>query len=140
MPSSELYRLFEHTADLGVEVNGVSLEEAITRLLLALYDLHVSIDTIEPKVERRLEVYGETLEDAVVYLLEEALFLFDTEGFIARIANVEITDGRITATMKGEFFAPERHIPKFEIKAITYHQLSIKETKDGYTIRVVFDV
>jgi SHS2 domain-containing protein len=26
------------------------------------------------------------------------------------------------------------------IKAITYHKMAIRENKDGYTVRVVFDV
>ena len=140
MPSSEFYSMFEHTADIGVEVKDKTLEGAIEKLLLAFYDLNVEIEGIEPIIEKELEVSGENIEDRVVYLLEEALFLFETEGFIGKEAKVKLKDDRIIASVKGEYFDPGRHTPKFEIKAITYHQLNIKMEGGKFHIRVVFDV
>ena len=140
MCSSDYYSLFEHTADIGIEVKGKTLEEAIERVLLAFYDLNVSLDNVEERMDRVIKGEGETLQDSLVYLLEEALFLFDTEGFVGKHVDVKVEGNTINATVRGELFNPQKHEPKFEIKAITYHQMVIKETDEGFLIRVVFDV
>jgi len=40
---------------------------------------------------------------------------------------------------RGERFQPGRHEPGIMVKAVTYHLMEIKETPEGWIVRVVFD-
>ncbi|RMI19918.1 MAG: hypothetical protein D6681_02630, partial [Calditrichaeota bacterium] len=46
----------------------------------------------------------------------------------------------LTAEVSGETLDPERHYIYFDIKAITYHQLSIQEENGCYRTRIIFDI
>jgi SHS2 domain-containing protein len=46
----------------------------------------------------------------------------------------------LSAIISGEPYDPARHSIKTEIKAVTFHNLTIKKTKPGYTAEVIFDV
>jgi SHS2 domain-containing protein len=42
--------------------------------------------------------------------------------------------------VKGERFDPSKHRINTEIKAVTYHQVTVKKTPDMWVGRVIFDV
>jgi SHS2 domain-containing protein len=44
------------------------------------------------------------------------------------------------AVAHGESFDPSRHKYNLEIKAITYHQVSVKEEGGKWEARVIFDI
>lgn len=77
----------------------------------------------------------------VVAFLGELLALQETEGFLAR--RIEATTrGRpvtsVVARLRGEPFDPERHVPRTEVKAITYHRLVFDP--DRGKARVIVDL
>jgi len=47
---------------------------------------------------------------------------------------------RLSATATGERLDPARHTVHTEIKAVTFHGLEIRETTDGWTVQVIFDM
>ena len=52
--------------------------------LFALYDQIAEIEGFEPRRAQTLEAGGAGLDEALRSLLSEALYRFDTEGFVAR--------------------------------------------------------
>lgn len=60
----------------------------------------------------------------------------NTQGELSECAQRLI----LSAIISGEPYDPARHTIKTEIKAVTFHNLSIKKTKEGYTAEVLFDV
>jgi SHS2 domain-containing protein len=135
------YRIFDHTADLGMEVTGATLEELYAGAALALFDLLTASDTIRETEERTLDVVGEGPEDLLVNFLRELLYLWNGEGFLVKRCTIrEVSPRRLTALLLGEPQDPERHRIQMEIKAVTYHQASVRRTEAGWVARVVFDV
>jgi SHS2 domain-containing protein len=53
---------------------------------------------------------------------------------------VHISDTSVSARVSIERYQPERHEIRHEIKAVTYHQIDVSRTTDGWQAVVVFDV
>jgi SHS2 domain-containing protein len=54
--------------------------------------------------------------------------------------NVKVTDAGLTATARGEPYDPARHVLAHEVKAITYHELKVEQTADGWLAEVIVDI
>jgi protein archease len=136
------YKIISHTADIGIEVTGKTKKELFARAAAAVFDLMVSPDNVEEKDQKNISVEGEGPEDLLINFLREVLFLFNGEGWLARSCRIiKLTEKSIAAEMKGEPFTPEKHQIKTEIKAVTYHQFSVKKNSHGdWQARIIFDV
>jgi SHS2 domain-containing protein len=136
------YRIFDHTADLGVEVTGATLEELYAGAAFALFDLLTDLQTVRAGRSREIDVIGENPADLLVNFLRETLYAWNGEEFLMKSCLVrEATPKRIKAVLRGEGFDPARHRILQEIKAVTYHQCSVMERPEGgWVARVVFDV
>jgi SHS2 domain-containing protein len=135
------YRIFDHTADLGVEIAGSSLEELYAGAALALFDLLTDLSAVRAGVARAIVVSGEDPADLLVNFLRELLYAWNGEGFLMKSCLIrEVQPQRLSALLRGETFDPSRHRIRQEIKAVTYHQPSVEKTENGWVARVVFDV
>ncbi|USS41511.1 archease [Thermococcus aggregans] len=125
---------FEHTADIGIRGYGDTLEEAFEAVAIALFDVMVDVRKVEKKEVREIEVEGEDLYSLLYNFLEELLILHDTEGlvFVDFDVKIEKTDKgyKLKAKAYGEKLS-EKHEPKEEVKAITYHEMEIKQLPNG---------
>ncbi|WP_048148922.1 archease [Palaeococcus ferrophilus] len=126
---------YEHTADIGIRGYGETLEEAFEAVALALFDIMVDVRKVEPRECREVEVEGEDLMALLYSFLEELLVLHDMEGLVfgdVRV-NIEKTEEGygLRARACGEVLDYEKHGPKEEVKAITYHEMRIEKIPDG---------
>ncbi len=136
---------YDHTADVGVRGYGSSLGEAFEAVALGLFNVMVDVRKVRPVECREVEVEEEDLEALLYSFLEELLVLYDTEGIVFGDVKVEIEekeDGyRLRAKACGEPLDHERHEPKEEVKAITYHDMRIEERPDGsWMVQFVPDI
>ncbi|QDA31633.1 archease [Thermococcus indicus] len=126
---------YEHTADVGIRGYGESLEGAFEAVALALFDVMVDVKKVESRECREVEVEGEDLMALLYNFLEELLVLHDMEGLVFGDVDVEIEkteEGyRLRAKACGEVLDYEKHGPKEEVKAITYHEMRIEQLPDG---------
>lgn len=135
------FRLLEHTADIGFEACGETLQEMFEMAASALMSLMVDLSTVEEREERRIKVDANDREQLLVRFLSELLFLFDAEGFTTCRARVQtMNDHALEVVVKGEKFSETKHEPRLYVKAITYHQLTIQKTSNGFCARVFVDV
>jgi len=135
------YRVFDHTADLGIEISGETIGEVYAGAALALFDLLTDTSAVRESEERTVAVEGEDEADLLVNFLREVLYAWNGEGFLAKTCAVrEVSPWRLTAVLRGEPHDPARHRIRMEIKAVTYHQASVRRTAEGWMGRVVFDV
>ncbi len=136
-----LFREIDHTADLGIEVEGDTVQELFRRAGLAVFSLMVSLEGVEIREEREVLVEAEGWEDLLHGWLSRLLHIFLRDGFIAQTIEVTgITAERVEARLLGEKLDFDRHTFYTEIKAVTYHQLSVTCKDDYWQARVIFDV
>jgi len=135
------YKMIDHTGDAGAVIYGATKEELFVNAAFAMIDLMIDRSTVAPRVTREISVNGEDQEDLLVRWLSELNYLVETEHEIFSEFEIEhISDTRLCANARGEALDPLRHQLHTAIKAVTYHQLYIRETGDGYEAQVIFDL
>ncbi|OPY16326.1 MAG: hypothetical protein A4E69_00257 [Syntrophus sp. PtaB.Bin138] len=138
---SASWQLLDHTADLGMDVEGSSLEEVFACAGRAIFELMAELDAVEIRVSRDLVVEGTDLADLWVNFLREALYLWSGESLLIKEVQIrQISDTALEATLSGEAYDSGRHVLNMEIKAATYHQAEVVRTPKGWKGRVIFDV
>jgi SHS2 domain-containing protein len=157
------YQELEHPADLLLQITGPDLATLFENALFAFYDQVAELGGFVAEREVVFSVSGASPSDVLRALLNEALFRFETERFVAVDARVTIESttfpggtepvkgergaepgaGGVTAVARlwGENATRDRHTLGAEIKAVTYHRLALERTPDGtYRVTVLFDV
>lgn len=136
-----LFREVDHTADIGIEVEADTPGELFRRAGLALFALMVNPEGVEAREERYATVHAEGWEDLLHDWLSHLLCVFLQDGFTAATITLdEIDTTHVCARLTGETLDYERHDFETEIKAVTYHQLSVTCDNGRWRARVIFDV
>jgi SHS2 domain-containing protein len=135
------YRLFDHTADLGVEVFGKTRKDLFVNAAAALFDLLLDAPGIQPTVVREIVIEGSEITDLFVNYLREILYLFNGTAFVLTDGRVrQIDNHHLVAEIRCGRFDARKHRIRTEIKAVTYHQASVRKTAQGWMGRIIFDV
>jgi len=135
------YQIVDHTADLGIIVKGVDEKDVFIRAAQAMTDLMVEGDISKKTVIKDVSLQGEDFPDLMVRWLGEILYLFDGEKLIVNSIEIKsISPIKLESTLTLSSFEPEHHQVIREIKAVTYHQISVDKTKDGWQARIIFDI
>jgi len=135
------YQIIDHTADLGIIVKGPDVKSLFILTAQAMTDLMVKGDISEKTVIRDVLVEGEDFPDLMVRWLGEILYLFEGESLIVNSIEINsISPIRLKAKLGLNKFDPEKHEIIREIKAVTYHQISVDKVNDGWEARVIFDI
>jgi SHS2 domain-containing protein len=130
-----VFRWVDHTAELELEIEAPSEEAVFSEALAALAEL-VS-DAGGPPVTREVQVAADDRALLLVEWLSELVYLSELEELVPeRIAALELTEGRLRATVQGH-----RGRPRHLVKAVTLHRLELTGDDDaGWRARVVLDV
>ena len=62
------------------------------------------------------------------------------KNWLSMIDIVDISDTAVSARVSTDRYQPEHHEILHEIKAVTYHQIEVSRTAEGWQAKVVFDV
>ena len=141
MPAGPHYERIEHTADIGVEVDGGSPAELFANAAWAMADLIAGARGIRPLVEEHVSLQSGDYEELLVRWLSEFLFLFETRRLLFSQFHIGEIDARhLEADVRGEEFSPGRHEAHYDIKAVTYFGLHVEERDGTWRARVIFDI
>ena len=141
-----MYRIFDHhTADIGLEVSGNTLEELFTEAALGWKHLVLEDSPTAPKEKKTVQLTASDLNDLLVQWLSELNYLLNAHFWVLdsiEQINIQKTNGTYTlnATITGEPLDSDRHYIYFEIKAVTYHQLNIEKKGGKFRTRIIFDI
>lgn len=128
-------------ADLLVEGRGKTLGEAVANVALGMLNAITPLEGITERETYRADADGNDLQSLIFNLLDEVLFLNDSEGLTAKNLTVEIDEERFKASVvgRGERFSADTHEVGIAVKAVTYHMMEIERTTEGCRVQVVFD-
>ncbi len=126
----------EHTADWAFRAFGATLPELFENAARALLSLEGAAEQ-PTTVTRDVRVEGIDYESLLVNWLSELLYLQETRGETYHEFSItELTATSLIAQIAG---GPAGPLNKY-VKAITYHNLEIKQTPEGWQATVVVDV
>ena len=132
------YEQLEHTADVMIKARGKTLEECYGNAAYALFNTMVDATTIVPTQEINIVQEGHDYESLLYNFLSEFLFVHDTTRLVLCEFDVTIDGFKINCKARGERLDLEKHQPKTEVKAITYHMLDVDQNEPSVT--VIFDI
>jgi SHS2 domain-containing protein len=136
------YQRIDTTADVGLTSFGLSLQEVYINMAKGLFSLITALPYIKKKVCQKVEVQAGSREDLLVAWLNELIFIRETKDLLFRHFNIiDLHENRLEALCYGEPIDLNRHILKLEVKAATYHRLSIWQDSSGFWhAKVILDV
>ena len=135
------FRLLEHTADVGFEAFGLTLQEVFANAARALTHLMVDLEAITSREEKSLRAEASDMPSLLVNWLSEILYLFDAERWLFHDFEFgELTPRSLAALARGERFDRSRHQIKLLVKAVTYHQLDLRKTAGAWRAQVYVDI
>lgn len=134
------YQLIDHTADLGVVVQGKDEKELFSHAALGLFDLMWDLSLIKKEFKREIVLRRGSQRELLQGFLTEIIYLFEVENEVySQVDVTTLTGQELQAKVWGEKFTP-KHVIKRVVKAVTYHGLKIEKTKKGFSAQVIFDV
>jgi SHS2 domain-containing protein len=140
------YTVFDHTADVGLEVRGTSFDDLLATAARAAFDqvLEDRPDAVDARQEVRVRpppAFAGDKAELLVDWLQELLLRFETQRLVPLEYEFLAAGPReIKADVGFGRFDPARHRTRLEVKAVTYHQLEVREAPDGWYARFILDV
>lgn len=131
-------RVIEHTADWALRIRGRDLVELFANAAEGLARLLVAdVAAVGRDETRELALESYDPEGLLVDWLGELAYWAEREGLVFPEADMqEVTPTRLAGVVRGGRAGElQKHI-----KAVTYHDLAIRETESGLEVTVVFDV
>jgi SHS2 domain-containing protein len=136
-----MYETFDHTADLGLRIRASDLNALFAEAGRALFAVIVEeLDTVQPRQELRIEIAGDEREFLFFDWLKELLYHFDVQHVLFSSFEVQVGDAGLNALARGEPLDLDRHRLLHEVKAITYHGLTLEQTDEGWLAEVIVDI
>ncbi|MDQ3660519.1 MAG: archease [Actinomycetota bacterium] len=132
------FEILEHTADIGLRAWGATLEEVFAAATEAVAHIAGAWEP-GPGEEIFVEVEAADREGLLVDWLSETLYLFDSSGGAlggVHVASVGAGSCRGAVTLR-ELQDPDEGV---QVKAVTYHQLEVAESENGWTATVYLDI
>ncbi len=138
------YRLVDHTADVAIELRADAPAGLLAFATDAVRQLYAGDAPLSTDAKTELEIHGEGLEELLVSWLNELIFLFDARGEVAlRAAEVRVVErGRGLVASGTISLCRARDLdftPLTDLKAATYHGLTVRHSSTGLAATVVLD-
>ena len=130
------FREQPHKADWALDVWSSDLIGLLQQAARGMYALMQTNLADEPREAYRFEINAPDREVVLVTFLSELLYFTQRDEVGFDQFDLTWEEQRLTATVEG---APIESIAK-EIKAVTYHNLVVRETERGLEATIVFDV
>jgi SHS2 domain-containing protein len=136
------YELLDHTADAKFRAYGQTREEAFANAVRGMVAIVTPPEELGDGAAYHVSVRAAKLESLLFDLLDETLFLYDTERFLpnrAEALTIVERDGKfvLDATLRGE----ARTKVSGNLKAVTYSDMICAQQSDGtWLIQVVIDI
>jgi len=135
------YEPLEHTADIRIRVWAPDLPAFLRTAAEAMADQILDRATVAQTRAIAVRAEGADREELLVSWLEEVLSAFEIEGLaVGSVEPVEADDNSVSGVLKGEDFDSDKHEVRNVIKAVTWHDLEVRETDRGIEAVIVFDV
>ena len=135
------YTFIDHTADFGIHVSGVNTKALFTDAAHALFDHIIDRNTLAGNLNWDLDITGMDWPDLMVCWLRELLYLWNGNQILIKQVNIQaISEGRLSAKVKGDIYDHDKHTIIGEIKAVTYHQILVARNRRGWEAKIIFDV
>jgi SHS2 domain-containing protein len=129
-----MYEWQNHTAEIELRVVAPT-DDGVFADAVDAFGRYVELDRGGEPARHELDLEAPDRGALLVALLEELIFLADTEEFVPDRAEVHVEQNRLSGVLEGR----RTRIDPI-MKAATYHGLQFERNGEVWDARVVFDV
>jgi SHS2 domain-containing protein len=141
MTREHRFEIIEHTADMGVVGIGDNMAEAFENCAYGMFSQMAELERYKPNVHKSVVAVGTENVELLQRFLSALLVLFDGERVLPiDIEITEISFGRLTAWVDARRIGDDIEWLGPQVKAVTYHQMSVEESGGEWRARAIFDV
>jgi len=137
-------KFFDHTADVGFLVDANTFPELLKGAAIATFDTMTNLKKISPKLTKKIKLKNKDQDKLLFEYIEELIFLKDSDYMLFSKFNIKVTKEKenyvLISEVKGEKINPKKHDLKVDVKAITFHQFSVKKSKDKWKAKIILDI
>lgn len=138
------FRYLDHVTDAIIEAYGSSLDEAFENSAKGLVNTMIDLKQISPDQEYEIVAKGYDVKSLLYDWLEKVMLGLLIDNMALSDFKVKISENNgnyfLKGIAKGEVLDLKKHHYKMEIKAVTYHEMEIKQTEDIITTRFLLDL
>lgn len=136
-----MFETFEHTADLGLRVNSETQSGLFVDAARGLFSMIVpELTSVECRHSVPITLDADEPDYLLFDWLNELLYLFDAQRLLFSKFEVDIDETGLSALAHGEVYDPLRHVLEHEVKAITYHGLSLQQVDKRWQAELIVDI
>jgi len=135
------FEIFDHTADAGIRVNAPSMKELIRPAGEGLYAVIGELAPDRDHQPLTISLIDVNAAQLLREYLSELLNLFERGHRM--VTSVEVTafdDRQLSVTGRTSGVDEQKSVYFREVKAITYHELSIRPIAGGYEATIIVDI
>ena len=130
--------------DAIIEAYGSTLDEAFENSAKGLVNTMFNIKEITPDQEYEIIAKGYDIESLLYDWLEKVMLRILIDNIVLSDFKVKISESNgnyfLKGILKGEALDLQKHHYKVEIKAVTYHEMEIKQKENIITTRFLLDL
>ena len=138
------FRYLDHVTDAIVEAYGSSLDEAFENSAKGLVNTMIDLEQITPDQEYEIVAKGYDVKSLLYDWLEKVMLGLLIDNIALSDFKVKISERNsnyyLKGIAKGETLDLKKHHYKVEIKAVTYHEMEIKQAENIITTRFLLDL
>ena len=139
------YKFIDHTADIAADLFADSLEELFVAGAESWKEsVMEKFEVINPEL-KYIELIENSPDELLVSFVDELNFKLITKKWVYNDVNeikIEQKEDQwiLNCKISGEKLNEKKHTIKTEIKAVTFHQMDIKEVNRKFITRIVYDI
>jgi len=130
----------QHAADWAVRVWAPTMESLFVESAKAMYALSGIKKSTGGRVIQTANGWGPDMESLLVSFLSELIFRFERDRLAFDAMRIRLTPEAGGHKYEARLDGQPSILMNKAIKAVTYHNLKILRTGDGYEVEIVFDV
>ncbi len=141
------FRYVRHTADVAFFAYGRNFKEALQNAGVAMFSLMFDIKKLRKAAGKTKKIIiserAKEKEYLVWYLLQKSLSTVDAEDIQVidfKVNKLSVQKGKCLGTCILTCKHASEYLSRFDVKAVTPHELEVKEQKNSCRIKVVLDV
>ena len=138
------FKYLDHATDAIIEAYGSSLDEAFENSAKGLVNTMVDLKEIAHDQEYEIIANGYDIKSLLYDWLEKVMLRILIDNIVLSDFKVKISERNsnynLKGIAKGEALDLKKHHYKVEIKAVTYHEMEIKQTENRITTRFLLDL
>jgi SHS2 domain-containing protein len=142
---SSRFHEIDHTADTGLSGEGETLPALFASLAFGMLQIITKDHPPADKRHRQITLREASMDDLLIRWLSEINYLFLVKHFLlSSITNLKITETPGTFLLRASLYGSDStahtYMIEKEIKAVTYHQLTVIRRGNRFSARVIFDI